>query len=428
MPVKNSQTDAMTGSLFRNVLAVSAVAIFYSNLHEYLHRNYEVGVPWQWVLAFLILSLPLLVRQVLTSEIIRLPIVVWCFGYLWVTMVWFLLGTQSDMAWQEVRWRILAIFEILGFLAIVMEARAHLIARLTLAVAVHVAVVINVFELFAPNTFSDVSGRSAGLYVNANMSAEALVLGMILAVTALPIWYRGVFILLVGTGVFVTYSRAGLIGWLIAVVGLKLARFINTTYLIRTSLIACLLIGIVLLPKADQILTTLERVGSLNQDTQERLAWFMDPLGVDDKSGSSRKSVAREAWERVAEQPFFGSGTGSVHQGLNIQPHNQFLSHMIDHGLVGAMLMPLLLLALIWRTEGENRRVALIFSCTVLWLGFFTHTFLNFSYTLLLLALVAALGVMRVCPKDQTSHGSQRVKSDPRSSRKDLGAVPVMTP
>jgi hypothetical protein len=260
---------------------------------------------------------------------------------------------------------------------------------------------INVYELFVPMSFSNVFGRSAGLYVNANTSAEALVLGMILAVTALPSWYRSVFILLVGGGVFVTYSRAGLIGWLIAVVGLMLGRFIGTTHVIRTGLITLFLIGLVLLPKADQILTTLERTGSLNPDTQERLAWLMNPLGVEDSSSWSRKAIAREAWERVGEHPFLGGGTGAVHRGLEIPPHNQFLSHMIDHGLFGAMLIPLLLVTLIWRAEGEGQRVAFIFSCATLWFSFFTHTFLNNAHSLLLVALVAALASRRVCPRGE---------------------------
>ena len=214
-------------SFYRNALAVIAVAVFYSNIHEYLHEAHGVGIPWHWVLAFVVISLPLLLSQMVTSDILRLPIVVWCFGYAWVTIVWFILGSQSEMAWQEVRWRVLAISEILTFLAIFRDARANLFARLTLVVAVHVSVVINVYELFVPMSFSEVVGRSAGLYVNPNISGEALVLGMILGITALPTWYRGAFILLVGAGVFATYSRAGLVGWVIAVGGLMLGRFIE---------------------------------------------------------------------------------------------------------------------------------------------------------------------------------------------------------
>lgn len=356
----------------------------------------------------------------MTSELLRLPIVAWCFGYLWVTLVWFVMGSQSEMAWQEVRWRTLAIFEILGFLAVFMDGRAHLFARLALVVAVHVGIVINVFELFAPNTFSDVAGRSAGLYMNANMSAEALVLGMILGITALPSWYRGVFILLTGIGVFVTYSRAGLIGWLIAVGGLMLGRFIGVRHLVRIGLVTVFLLSLVLLPKADQILTTLDRAGSLNSDTQERLAWFIDPLGVDDKSGWSRKSVAQQAWERVAERPFFGGGTGSVHTGLDIPPHNQFLSHMIDHGMCGAILMPLLMMALIWRNEGTSQRVALIFCGATLWFSFFTHTFLNNAHSLLLISMVAAPVSLHARQKNQATQDGLTGNSDQGNLMKTL--------
>lgn len=399
-------------SLFCKVLAVTAVAVFYSNVHEYVHKAYGVGIPWHWVLAFITLSLPLLFRRMMTSDILRLPIVMWCFGYAWVTMVWFMMGSQSEMAWQEVRWRVLAISEILIFLTIFMDAGANLFARLTLVAAVHVGVVFNLYELFVPMSFSDALGRSAGLYINPNISGEALVLGMILGITALPTWYRSAFILIAGTGVFVTYSRAGLMGWLIAVVGLMLGGFIGGRHLVRTGLVALILIGVVLLPKVDQILTTLERAGSLNTDTQERLAWLMDPLGVEDVSGLSRKAVARQALERVGKQPFLGEGTGAVHTGLDIPPHNQFLSHMIDHGLLGLMILPLLLLALIWQAEGDRRRVALVFSGTTLWFSFFTHQFIQTPHSLLLVALVAALSSTEVRLRDQANQGRMTGNSD----------------
>jgi O-Antigen ligase len=391
-------------SVYRNTLVVIAVAVFYSNLHEYLHRAYEAGVPWHWVLAFIILSLPLLARQVITSDILQLPIVAWCAGYAWITIIWFIMGSQSEMSWQEVRWRILAIFEILCFLALFMDAKAIRFAQHALVVAVHIGTVINVYELFVPMSFSNVSGRSAGLYVNPNTSAEALVLGMILGITVLPVWYRGGFILFTGIGVFATYSRAGLIGWLIAVTGLMLGRFIGVRQLVRTGLIALLLVGVALLPKTDQILTALEGAGSLNPDTRERLAWLMDPLGVEDSSSWGRKAIAQQAWERVGEHPLLGEGTGEVHTGLDIPPHNQFLSYMIDHGVVGAMLIPLLLLTLLWRAQGSCRPVVFIFSGVVLWFSFFTHQLLNNAYNLLLLALVAALVATRVRRTGHTQH------------------------
>ena len=394
---------------FRNVLAVIAVAVFYGNIHRYLHQ-YGVGVPWHWVLAFVILSLPVLFSQVMTSDILREPIVAWCFGYAWVAIAWFIFGSQSEMASQEVRWRVLAILEILTFFAIFMNASANLFARLTIVVAVHVGTAINFYELFNPLSFSEVVGRSAGLYINPNMAGEALVLGMILSITVLPSWYRGVFIILAGAGVFITFSRSGIIGWLIAVGGLMLGGFIGRTHAVRTGFMVLFLIGVTFL--SGQFMGIQEQTGLQNNNVNERLAWLMDPLGVSDASSWARKYVVQQAWERVGERPFLGGGTGAVHYGLDIPPHNQFLSHMIDHGVLGAMLIPLLMVALIWRAEGESRRVGFIFSCAVLWFCFFTHTMFNNAHSLLLLALVAALASIIVRPTDQVNQGTRTSNSD----------------
>lgn len=74
---------------------------------------------------------------------------------------------------------------------------------------------------------------------------------------------------------------------------------------------------------------------------------------------------------------------------------------MMDHGLLGAMLLPLLLLALLWRAQEESLRVGLIFCCAVLWFSFFTHTMLNNSHSLLLFSLMAALASAGLRPVDR---------------------------
>ncbi len=101
-----------------------------------------------------------------------------------------------------------------------------------------------------------------------------------------------------------------------------------------------------------------------------------------------------------------------MHKGLDIPPHNQFLSHMIDHGLLGLMILPLLLLALIWRTEGDSRRVTLVFSGTALWFSFFTHQFIQTPHSLLLVALVAALSSTGVRLRDKANQGRMTANSD----------------
>ncbi|WP_187299291.1 O-antigen ligase family protein [Nitrospira moscoviensis] len=394
-------------NVIRMVYAVMAVTVFFGNVPNWLHFQYGVGVPWYWVVALIVLSLPLLFLAVVTSNIVRQPLVVWCYGYLCLTMIWFIVGPQTEMAWQEVRWRVLAIMEVLSFLAIFMDAQANQFARRTVVAAVHVGVAVNIYELFVPMSFSNVFGRSAGLYLSPNLAGEALVLGMIVGITVVPAWYRGLFVLLTGVGVFVTYSRGGLIGWCLAVGGLLLGRFVNTRQVAQAGLAALLLVGLLIVPKLNDILATLERAGAFNADALERLAWLTDPSGVSDTSSWSRIYVAQQAWQRLAEHPFWGEGTGAVHEGLDIPPHNQFLAYMIDHGVLGALLLPWLLLALLWPARADRRRIGVIFSVTVLWFSFFTHTLLNNPYSLLLFALMAAFapaGRRPVRPMSQAIH------------------------
>ncbi len=86
-----------------------------------------------------------------------------------------------------------------------------------------------------------------------------------------------------------------------------------------------------------------------------------------------------------------GGGTGTFHEAFEIAPHNQYLSYMLDHGVLGATIVPLLLLALLWGARGETMRVGLVFGTTILWLSFFTHTMLSNGHSLVPFALLAAM-------------------------------------
>jgi len=58
---------------------------------------------------------------------------------------------------------------------------------------------------------------------------------------------------------------------------------------------------------------------------------------------------------------------------------------------LGAAIVPLLILALIWGARGETRRVGLVFGATILWVCFFNHTILSYGHSLLPFALLAAM-------------------------------------
>jgi general stress protein CsbA len=64
---------------------------------------------------------------------------------------------------------------------------------------------------------------------------------------------------------------------------------------------------------------------------------------------------------------------------------------MLDHGLIGAMILPLFVLAATWGARGERRRVAIVFGCVMMLLSLFTHTIFNTGYSIIVFAIMAAM-------------------------------------
>jgi len=412
----------MKSDYYHSILLVVAVGIFYTNVPNYAYETHGftlLEAPKHWVLLFCLLSSPLLLRQITARDALKSPVTIWCLGYAWVAVLWFLLSSQSDTAWQEVRNRFLAIIEIFAYLVVFSHSAGVRLARKMLVAGVLAGVAINIYELFFPLSFSPILGRSAGLYENPSMAGEALVLGMVLSVTVLVPRYRGPFILLTGIGVLLTYSRAGILGWVLAVAGLMYLRGISLKDILLPGFLGIVLGILIVLPRLDQLLTTWERTGALNSNVLERLEWLTDPTGVSDRSSWERQYLVRQAWDKIAERPVLGSGTGSSLEAT-IAPHNQNVSFMLDHGLIGVMILPLLMLAVMWNARGEMRHVAIIFACVFMLLSFFTHTILNTPYTLLLISLMTAMAAMS---RHQESQRTVTMKRKGSASARGLASA-----
>lgn len=380
----------MESSYYHKAMIVATVGIFYTNVPAYVYSLHSPSFePKYWVFALCVSVLPFVLKQNAWPAV-RSPLMGWCFGYALVAIIWFFPSIQSDMVWSEVRTRFLTILTMITFILLFWNASASDLARKVLVGAVLFGAGLNIYELFVPMSFSQVLGRSAGLYENPTMSGEALVLGMILSVTVLAPRYRVAFLLLTGIGILTTFSRASILVWAIAVAGLIFVERMSAKDFIPSISLVLVLGFLVLLPQWDHLLTTWERNGMLNENVEERLAWFTDPSGVSDYSSWERKYLAQRAWERTADRPFLGGGTGSFREAYML-PHNQYLVFMLDHGLVGAFIVPLLMLAVIHGARGKIRGVAIVFGCAVIVLSFFTHTIMSTNYSLLLFALTAAM-------------------------------------
>src|SRR5712691_5101508 len=215
----------MLAKYYPRALAVAAVLIFFTNLDGYLFSSEILASvpPLYWIVVYLVLAAPLLLNKKFFASIQRSPLIWWCYGFILISGIWlFFQPSHSDIVWQEIRLRLLSVLFLLCLLVVFSKEDALLWARYALLVAVLVGVTLNFYELFHPATFSLIIGRSAGLYVNPNQSGNALVLGTIFSIGVLNQRFRVLLLLVVLGGVVLTFSRAAISGYLIAVLALVL--------------------------------------------------------------------------------------------------------------------------------------------------------------------------------------------------------------
>jgi O-antigen ligase len=250
---------------------------------------------------------------------------------------------------------------------------------------------MNIYELFNPLAFSSVLGRSAGFYINPNQCGAALVLGMILSIGLLPQRYRLLFGLIVGLAVFLTFSRAAIIGWFIVIsLMIKFGEIsLKRSLMVGSTIVA--LIAVITLSEWNTLQYKLEGLGVLNTNVLARVGW-LNNFASDDYSSLERKQIAELAWGMFADRPIFGSGVAaSLTWSFEKSSHNQYLNMMVDHGILGMFFLPLLVLAICWRATADVKPTAIALGTFISWWGFFSHNIFSERYILLSFALLSAM-------------------------------------
>lgn len=374
----------MTESRYRSFLAYTYVVAFMSGIIPYL---YSVGIlsiikPVMLIALLMAAIVPLFASSskrlflpvpLLLSSSVFLGISVLGLGVLDSRPDSFAVGRNALVS--QLEW---VVIMLLGFLICSDPTARRSASRAAVAVVI-INSAINGYELVHPGTFSTVAGRSAGFYWNANDSAIALVIGMLFGQFALPAKLRGAFYLIAGIGVFSTFSRSGMLFWGL-VLALSVASDFNSRQRVSTigGLLAIFTIVLVVLftPLQHQILTPLQSSSALNDSSRILLLSKLSSLESDD-----RVALVQEYWNGEARsRPLFGYGTGASMLGLidtNQGPHNMYVALLVDHGVIGLAILPLLVLGVLWNEWRRNVQFAFTFAVLVLGFGIFTHNMLQ---------------------------------------------------
>lgn len=379
----------MTLRRYRTSLATAAVLVFSTNIANYAER---FGLyPVYWIAGFLLATAPLALVAAWSRPLRPNPIIAWSVAYLLISWAWFFLSTQSGAAWQQVQTRVLSVLFLVLTLMLFADRSTHRPVRLALVAATLLTGGLNLYELFHPMTFSDIPGRSTGLFANVNQSGAALVLGVILGQGVVPPRLRFGYVLATGLGVLPTFSRAAILGWLLVGALTWLQAGVHFRRVVGFGATAAAAAGFLFSPAWASIQRSLAQRGVLTENVLDRLAFF-ERGAADDASTEARLGVARLAWSTFADHPFFGTGTGASTEGIfELGPHNMYLALMADHGILGLLIFPAFILATIWGINRRTAPVALPFAAFIALWGLFSHNILEERFVLLAFALVAAI-------------------------------------
>jgi small-conductance mechanosensitive channel len=252
----------LSGETYRKLCVVVAVAVFSSNFANYSERwGYK---PLYWVGLLGVLTAPLLAGAALTKRVPIRPLMVWCAGFLLISIAWYFPSKQNAIAYQEVETRFLSVIFLLLVLFLCARPAEQHLARVMIALSVLLGVGLNLYEVFHPLTFSKIPGRSSGLFENSNQSGAALILGMIIAYAVVPSRVRLPFIVLTGIGILTTFSRAAMIGWILVVLLLVVRAGFGVRQARALLVFGAIVVAFIFSPLWGNVQGSLEERGILN--------------------------------------------------------------------------------------------------------------------------------------------------------------------
>lgn len=260
---------------------------------------------------------------------------------------------------------------------------------MTAFVIVAIGTALNLYELFIENNvWSSAPGRSAGFYMNPNISGEVLVgYGMIfmLARSGKLRIADLVVVAMALAGVIATFSRGGILAGplLLAAAAAMRAQTKHMSGIVAGGIALSLLS----LGFFSYIFNNLD----LSEDASVRVFSLIDSFGVGDYE-ADRGELGMQSFDVAMESPITGLGAGTISQMVQ-GPHNMFIAVLVESGMVGvviygASIIRLTLVAL--RAErAYSGRILLVVGWLIIF-SFVSHTLLSNAGTIPLLGFAVA--------------------------------------
>lgn len=389
------------------IWTVPLAVVFFTNLDAsiYLTTGLWYTRPAYWTPVALLISLPLLAKQVdQATLLLRSPIGLWLIGFLGLSALYLLLFPRLQTA-TAVMFQHMHFVVLFGLFALVFNAARREVMIALAACTVGVAL-LNWLEFFQPLATNAFNCRAVGTYLNPNGAAYALIFGMLAGWHAFPDRAKPWFVMVVGISILPTYSRSGMIIYVVAMVVLLINGMVNWRRLmlpvLAGTVATALLFSLALMNVGGRHDCVSHSIGDRekvifafypdqdseksNLSNQERINQNSDEP---DFSTQERIVLLRDALYEYGENWVFGQGLGVTWTlGGGQRTHNIFLEKGIEMGVVGLLLWPSFLFLLALSSQGQSRKLAWALLSSGLVLGLFSHNLFESRQILIAAALL----------------------------------------
>ncbi|MCY7368815.1 MAG: O-antigen ligase family protein [Chamaesiphon sp.] len=377
---------------YQYLLSIVATFLFYSNLPDYLYAAPIIPIPpLVWIGLITVLSFPFLKK----AANIPKPLLAWMVFYLLISLLSLLTVSGDEISFTDFRAKVLSVLFIV-LMYVLFQQKSLIHVKYTILAVVVMSVINNMLELFSPRLFSELNvGRPAGFYIDPNQAGCALVLGMLLGITAIKKPYRWIVIVVAGVGIMATFSRGAIIGWLFCTIIMISGRVLSDQ---RRKIIVPAILLVLFLASINPLRLLSDYFkgdpSGANWDIMYRLEEFQNPSGIGkEDSAVSRQGVVAGAMVLFSQRPFWGNGLASTRKWMvaDISTHNMYLYYMADNGILGILFLPGAVFAVVYRNKGEQSTILVCFAVFVSLWGLFSHEVLAERYTLSSFAILAAM-------------------------------------
>lgn len=364
--------------------ALLLVGLEFTNLFTYLAESNRGVQHSRFPLQFAAYGICLLLIALDRSNLKRLlqkRVILWAFAFL-LLLTWAMLVRMfntpvvlSDyLLFREFGVQVNSIGFLLTCVVIFDDPYVLWVTKRAVMIATLVGIPLIAYDVLYPGVFSDIPGRGAGLYVDPNSAGMAVVFGCLIGLDTIRRgWQKDLFILCCLVGVLATFSREAAISFAVILIVGSLRRVFSLHRLIVVGAVVAVLFV------SKNLGNTLTNENILTSDAQARLTFQWS-----DSSTKDRERLMYKTLERFEAAPLIGQGFGTTSYWADTPVHNTYLNLMTDCGILGALVIPGLILSIRRRTWNFTAFAGIF----LVW-GFFNHQLFSELYSLMTIAILA---------------------------------------